>query len=79
MGDDQLKQLEDSLSRVREEVHGRLRSRLQDMREQEDAQRRQLSGISMDLDRLLADVANLEEILNSVPSGCYNTAPIEEA
>uniref|UniRef100_A0A3P9HSY5 Laminin subunit gamma 2 n=1 Tax=Oryzias latipes TaxID=8090 RepID=A0A3P9HSY5_ORYLA len=79
VGEDQLKQLEDSLSRVREEVHGRLRSRLQDMREQEDAQRRQLSGISMDLDRLLADVANLEEILNAVPTGCYNTAPIEEA
>lgn len=79
MDEDQLKQLEDSLSRVQEEVHGRLTSRLQDMREQEGAQRRHLSRISLDLDRLLVDVTNLEDILNAVPSGCYNTDPIEEA
>ncbi|XP_024124337.1 laminin subunit gamma-2 [Oryzias melastigma] len=77
--EDQLKQLEDSLSRVQEEVHGRLTSRLQDMWEQEGAQRRHLSRISLDLDRLLVDVTNLEDILNAVPSGCYNTDPIEEA
>lgn len=74
-----LKQLEDSLAGAQRDVEGRLRPRLRDMEEQEAAQRRRLNAINLDIDTILGDIANLEDILNAVPSGCYNTAPIEEA
>lgn len=74
-----LDQLEDSLANARKEVDVHLRPRLQDMEEQEDAQRRQLTRINLDIDSILADIANLEDILRVVPSGCFNSPPIEEA
>ncbi|XP_035526875.1 laminin subunit gamma-2 [Morone saxatilis] len=77
--EDLLKRLEDSLAGAQRDVEGRLRPRLQDMEEQESAQRRQLTGINLDIDNILADIANLEDILNAVPNGCFNSPPIEEA
>lgn len=74
-----LKQLEDSVADAQRDVEGRLRPRLQDMEEQEAAQRRRLTGINLDIDTILADIANLEDILRTVPNGCYNSPPIEEA
>ncbi|TKS79276.1 Laminin subunit gamma-1 [Collichthys lucidus] len=73
-----LKKLEDSLAGAQSDVEGRLRPRLRDMEEQEAAQRRRLTGINQDIDTIMRDIANLEDILNAVPSGCYNSPPIEE-
>ncbi|XP_010751927.2 laminin subunit gamma-2 [Larimichthys crocea] len=73
-----LKKLEDSLAGAQNDVEGRLRPRLRDMEEQEAVQRRRLTSINQDIDTILRDIANLEDILNAVPSGCYNSPPIEE-
>ncbi|KAE8290467.1 Laminin subunit gamma-1 Precursor [Larimichthys crocea] len=73
-----LKKLEDSLAGAQSDVEGRLRPRLRDMEEQEAVQRRRLTSINQDIDTILRDIANLEDILNAVPSGCYNSPPIEE-
>ncbi|KAM6989831.1 laminin subunit gamma-2 [Tautogolabrus adspersus] len=75
----QLKQLEDSLASAERDVEERLRPRLRDMEDQETAQRRRLTGINQDIDIILKDIVNLEDILRSVPKGCYNSPPIEEA
>lgn len=74
-----LKQLEDSLADAQRDVEGRLVPRLRDMEDQEAAQRRRLTGINLDIDSILGDIANLEDILRAVPSGCFNSPPIEEA
>jgi hypothetical protein len=49
------------------------------MEDLEAAQRRLLGGLNVDIDKILYDINNLEVILKSVPSGCYNTPPIELA
>ncbi|KAG7222915.1 hypothetical protein INR49_015981 [Caranx melampygus] len=77
--EDRLKQLEDSLAGAYREVEGQLRPRLRDMEQHEAAMRRRLAGINVDIDTILGDIANLEDILRSIPNGCFNTAPIEEA
>uniref|UniRef100_A0A3Q2UPW1 Laminin alpha domain-containing protein n=1 Tax=Fundulus heteroclitus TaxID=8078 RepID=A0A3Q2UPW1_FUNHE len=76
---DLLRRLEETLADAEREVEGGLRPRLQDMEEKEEAQRRRLTSINLDMDRVLADIANLEEILRTIPSGCFNNPPIEEA
>ncbi|XP_035989424.1 laminin subunit gamma-2 [Fundulus heteroclitus] len=76
---DLLRRLEETLADAEREVEGGLRPRLQDMEEKEEAQRRRLTSINLDIDRVLADIANLEEILRTIPSGCFNNPPIEEA
>ncbi|KAM4728868.1 laminin subunit gamma-2 [Anableps anableps] len=77
--EEQLRKLEETLGLAEEEVEGRLRPRLQDMEEQEEAQRRRLTAINLDIDTILADIANLEDILRTIPTGCFNNPPIEEA
>ncbi|XP_020514696.2 laminin subunit gamma-2 [Labrus bergylta] len=75
----QLKQLEDSLAGAQRDVEDRLRPRLKDMEDQEAAHRRRLTGINQDIDTILKDIANLEDIKRSIPEGCYNLPPMEEA
>ncbi|XP_024857820.2 laminin subunit gamma-2 [Kryptolebias marmoratus] len=75
----QVKLLEDSLADAQKEVEDNLRPRLRDMEEQEEAQRRQLVGINLDINSIMADIENLDHILEKIPSGCYNSPPIEEA
>ena len=75
----QLRALEVALDGAQQEVQGRLRPRLRDMEAGEEAYRRRLSGINRDIGSILKDIINLEDILAAVPSGCYNSPPIEEA
>lgn len=75
----QLKQLEDSLANAQRDIEGSLRPRLTDVLDKEAAQRRRLNDINFDIDTILADIANLEDILRSIPKGCFNSPPIEEA
>lgn len=73
-----LKQLEDSLSDAMKDVEDGLKPRLRDMEDHEAAQRRRLAGINLDIDNILKDIVNLEDILKSIPLGCYNSPPIEK-
>lgn len=79
MDEERLEQLEASLSSTQAQMDQRLRPRLSDMEEQEATQRRRLTAINLDIDTILSDIANLEDILKAVPSGCFNSPPIEEA
>lgn len=74
-----LQQLEDSLASAQRDVDQGLRGRFRDMEDQEAAQRRRLTSINLDIDTVLRDIANLEDILKTIPEGCYNSPPIEEA
>ncbi|XP_029971712.1 laminin subunit gamma-2 [Salarias fasciatus] len=74
-----LKQLEDSLANAQRDVEGSLRPRLASMNEKEAAQRRRLRAMNLDIDNILVDISNLEDILKSIPKGCFNSPPIEEA
>ncbi|XP_038125963.1 laminin subunit gamma-2 [Cyprinodon tularosa] len=76
--EEQVRKLEEALNNAEKEVQEGLRPRLQDMEQQEEVQRRRLTTINMDIDTVLADIANLEEILRTIPDGCYNNRPIEE-
>lgn len=73
-----LKQLQDSLASAQREVEENLKPRFTDMEEQEAAMRRRLTGMNADIESILWDVANLREILNSIPNGCFNSPPIEQ-
>ncbi|XP_062259930.1 laminin subunit gamma-2 [Platichthys flesus] len=74
-----LKQLEASLADAQRDVEAHLRPRLRDMEQQEDAMRLRLSTINQDITTILRDIVNLEDILRSIPNGCFNSPPIEEA
>ncbi|XP_008432897.1 laminin subunit gamma-2 isoform X2 [Poecilia reticulata] len=76
--EEQLRRLEEALGRAEAEVLVRLRPRLNDMEDEEEAHRRRLTAINADIDSILRDIANLEDIRDSIPAGCYNTPPIEE-
>ncbi|XP_023191049.1 laminin subunit gamma-2 [Xiphophorus maculatus] len=76
--EEQLRKLEAALGRAEAEVEARLRPRLEEAEDQEEAHRRRLTAINTDIDSILRDIANLEDIRNSIPAGCYNTPPIEE-
>ncbi|KAK2822902.1 hypothetical protein Q5P01_022967 [Channa striata] len=77
--ENKIKQLEDSLAGAQREVEGQLKPRLMSMEEQEAAMRRRLTTINTDIDTILGDIANLEDILRTVPNGCFNNPPIEQA
>lgn len=79
MDEGRLQQLEGSVADAQRGVDRDLRPRLRDMEEREAAQRRHLSIINHDIDGILRDIANLDDILAAIPSGCYNSPPIEEA
>nr|XP_019968481.1 PREDICTED: laminin subunit gamma-2-like [Paralichthys olivaceus] len=74
-----LKQLEASLADAQRDVEAHLRPRFRDMEQQEDALRRRLTTINLDIDTIQRDIKNLEEILSKIPPGCFNSPPIEEA
>ncbi|XP_035489050.2 laminin subunit gamma-2 [Scophthalmus maximus] len=74
-----LKQLEASLAGAQRDVDAGLRPRLRDMEQKEDAMRRRLTALDLDIDTVLGDIANLKEVLSKVPENCFNSPPIEEA
>lgn len=79
MDERKLKQLEDSLAEAKRGVEGNLRPRLRDMEDKEAAHRRRLTSVNRDIDSILEDISNLEDILGSIPTDCYNSPPIEQA
>lgn len=77
MDEDRLRQLEEALAKAQVVVDSSLRPRLQDMEQQENAMRRHLVAVNVDINNIQWDITNLEDILNTVPSGCFNSQPIE--
>lgn len=73
-----LQQLNESLSGAERTVDQRLRPWLREVELQEAAHRHHLSAVNADVDKVLADIRNLEDILKSIPEGCFNTSPIEK-
>ncbi|XP_042353548.1 laminin subunit gamma-2, partial [Plectropomus leopardus] len=76
--EDELKRLEDSVADAQRDVEGNLRPRLRIMEDQEDAYRRRLNSINVDIDKILGDITNLEDILKAIPEGCFNSRRDEE-
>lgn len=74
-----LEDLEDSLLAAERDVSLGLEPRLEQMQQREQAHRRYLSRLDQDLSTILQDIRNIEDILSSIPEGCYNNAPLEEA
>nr|XP_061795383.1 laminin subunit gamma-2-like [Nerophis lumbriciformis] len=74
-----IQELEDSVAKARGDVETLLKPRLRDAAEREAAQRQQLANLDRDIDAIVGDVANLEDILKTVPDGCFNSPPIEKA
>lgn len=74
-----LQRLEDSVVSAQRDVDERLRPWLRDMEEQEGAHRRLLSAMNHDINAILADIANLDAILETIPDGCFNIPPREDA
>lgn len=74
-----LERLEGSLEAAGRDVNLSLAPRLERLEQTEEAHRRYLSRLDRDLASILRDIGNIEDILSSVPQGCYNNAPLEEA
>uniref|UniRef100_A0A8C1SEY0 Laminin, gamma 2 n=1 Tax=Cyprinus carpio TaxID=7962 RepID=A0A8C1SEY0_CYPCA len=75
--DTRLAELEDTVTKSRSRVEKELRPKLRELEEKEAQQRNTIAGMIKDIDTILADIANLEEIRKSIPSGCFNIPPIE--
>ncbi|XP_019730471.1 laminin subunit gamma-2 [Hippocampus comes] len=73
-----LQELEKSLAATRQNVETNLEPQLRDAIAREAAQRRRLALLNRDIDTILWDIANLEDILATVPEGCFNSPPIEK-
>ncbi|XP_061653355.1 laminin subunit gamma-2 isoform X1 [Phyllopteryx taeniolatus] len=74
-----LKELEDSVAAAHHNVETGLEPHLRDAAAREVAQRHLLAVLDGDIDAILGDIANLEDILKTIPSGCFNSPPIEKA
>lgn len=74
-----LERLEATLGAAQREVAQGLALRLELMEQREQAQRRHLLALNQDLSTISKDISNINDILVSVPPGCYNNPPIEEA
>lgn len=74
-----LEEAERSLEDTLRDVSRDLVPRLDQLHQKEQAHRQYLSTLDRDVSTILEDIKNIEKILETVPPGCYNNAPIEEA
>ncbi|CAL1580634.1 unnamed protein product [Knipowitschia caucasica] len=74
-----LQRLEQSLLDAQRDLTLSLGPRLEQLQEKERAHRLHLLGLEQNLSTILSDIQNVEDILNTVPKGCYNNPPLEEA
>lgn len=73
-----VEELERSLGAAQSDVSLSLGPRLEQLQQKEQAHRKYLSTLDQDLSTILRDIQNIEDILSSVPQGCFNNAPEEE-
>ncbi|XP_072298019.1 laminin subunit gamma-2 [Eucyclogobius newberryi] len=76
---DRLELLESTLGAAQVDINQGLGPRLEQMKQKEQAHKRYLRSLDLDLSTILRDIDNIKDILDSVPQGCYNNAPLEEA
>ncbi|XP_055084617.1 laminin subunit gamma-2 [Periophthalmus magnuspinnatus] len=74
-----LESVEASLGAAQRNINLNLVPRLEQLQNKEQAHRRYLMSLDRDISTILKDIKNIEDILRSVPMGCYNNAPLEEA
>lgn len=72
-----LKLLELNLSSARTK-NSQLKEQMAEMEKMASLQRLRVQTLERSINEILADIRNLEEIRNNLPSGCYNTNPIEK-
>lgn len=71
--------LEKALAMSREHVETELKPRLKELEQKEAEQKAAITRMMNDINTILADIKNLEHIYKTIPSGCYNTPPMERA
>ncbi|XP_060786974.1 laminin subunit gamma-2 [Neoarius graeffei] len=71
--------LENAIATSRKRVETELKPRLKELEDKEVQQRAAFTRMISDIETILADISNLEEINKTIPSGCFNTPPIERA
>ncbi|KAJ0059248.1 hypothetical protein NL108_011282 [Boleophthalmus pectinirostris] len=74
-----LERVEASLGAAQRDINLGLVPRLEQLQQKEQAHRRYLRKLEQDMSTILGDIQNIEDILRSVPPGCYNNPPLEEA
>lgn len=74
-----LEELEGSLGAAEKDVSLSLGPRLEQLQQKEQAHRQYLNTLNKDLSTILRDIENIQDILKTVPQGCYNNQPLEEA
>lgn len=71
--------LENAIATSRKRVETELKPRLKELEDKDAQQRAAITRMISDIKTILADISNLEEINKTIPSGCFNTPPIERA
>ncbi|KAJ8270241.1 hypothetical protein GJAV_G00112020 [Gymnothorax javanicus] len=75
-----LRDMEKSIADVRSTVTKQLKPKLQELEAKEARQKDLISRMDGDIDRILADISNLEEIYKTIPANeCFNVLPKEIA
>lgn len=72
-----LQALGSSMETARSQVTKRLRPALQELELSYKVQKQRILSLDKEIQQTMIDIQNLRDIKNSLPPGCYNTAPIE--
>ncbi|MBN3289544.1 LAMC1 protein, partial [Polypterus senegalus] len=74
-----LKDIEDSLARAKNQMKDNdLERKLADLNEAAKQQDEMIKDYDRQIQEIKADISNLEDIKNTLPSGCFNTPSIEK-
>ncbi|KAJ8274538.1 hypothetical protein COCON_G00091630 [Conger conger] len=75
--ENKLKELEESVTNMRNTVTKKLKPQLLDLEEKEARQKGLIAQMDSDIDRILKDIKNVQDIVNIIPKGCVNLLPVE--
>ncbi|XP_061099731.1 laminin subunit gamma-2 [Conger conger] len=75
--ENKLKELEESVTNMRNTVTKKLKPQLQDLEEKEARQKGLIAQMDSDIDRILKDIKNVQDIVKIIPKGCVNLLPVE--
>lgn len=73
-----LEQIDGSLKQAKERMKGSLLDKkLKDLDDVAKVQEEMISGYDQQIREIRADIANLNDIKNTLPEGCFNTPSLE--
>ncbi|XP_068095773.1 laminin subunit gamma-2 [Hyperolius riggenbachi] len=75
--EERLSDLENSMKTARTQVTQRLRPALEELEMSAKLQKQRILSLDQEIRQALIDIQNLRDIRDTLPPGCYNTAPIE--